>query len=155
MQFGDGGMGSGAVRRGSTFKRKGRPRLVCSTALVAVVVAPMIAVTFPNVSIASAASPPVARDDVARTDAGTAVNVFTTSNDFDPDRDGVSVVAVATPAHGIVVGFGSGFTYTPNAGFSGAETIGYTIQDTSGETADAVATVWVDAGVSGTETPVP
>ena len=81
--------------------------------------------------------------------------MFTTGNDFDPDGDTFSVVNVATPAHGTADMFGSGFTYTPNAGFFGAEAIGYTIQDTNGETAYAVATVWVDSGVTGPETPVP
>src|SRR6185295_18818441 len=156
MQFGDGGMGRSATPRGSESKRAAVPRWVWAMAVVALAgVAPIIAVTLPNVSTASAASPPVARDDVARTDAATAVNVFTTGNDFDPDGDAVGVVTVATPAHGIAVNFGSGFGYTPNAGFAGVESIGYTIQDSTGATADAVATVWVDSGVTGPETPLP
>ncbi|MEO8266214.1 MAG: hypothetical protein ABI706_11995, partial [Ilumatobacteraceae bacterium] len=56
--------------------------------LALVGVAPIIAVTFPTISTASAASPPVARDDVARTDTATQVFVAVTGNDFDPDGDG-------------------------------------------------------------------
>ena len=59
--------------------------------------------------------PPVAVPDTAST-TGEAINVFTTGNDFDPDGDAFSVVNIVNPAHGTASAFGSGFTYTPNAG---------------------------------------
>ena len=45
---------------------------------------------------------PVARDDVARTDAAHRSNVFVVGNDFDPDGDSFIVVKVTHPAHGTV-----------------------------------------------------
>ena len=44
--------------------------------------------------------PPVARDDVARTNAASLVQVRVVGNDFDPDGDSFSVIEVVTPAHG-------------------------------------------------------
>ncbi|HEY5424385.1 MAG TPA: Ig-like domain-containing protein, partial [Ilumatobacteraceae bacterium] len=115
--------------------------------------APAIALTLPSTP-ASAASAPVARADVARTDSGTAVDIFTSTNDFDPDGDDFSVSSIVTPAHGTVSGFGNGFNYTPNPGFSGVETITYTIQDSTGLTADGLVTIFVDTGVIGPQTPL-
>ena len=62
MQFGHGGMGSGAIQRGPRSQRSEVPRSKCTMALVAVVgLTSIIAVTVPETSTASAASPPVAR----------------------------------------------------------------------------------------------
>ena len=122
--------------------------------LTMVAVPPILALTVPGVSTVSAASPPVARDDVARTDAATTVNSLVVGNDFDPDGDGFSVISIVTPAHGTVANFGSSINYTPDAGFSGVESITYTIQDSTGSTANAVLTVWVDTGVLGPDSPV-
>ena len=47
--------------------------------------------------------PPVARADVARTNAGTQVGVLVMDNDFDPDDDTFSIVEVANPANGTAV----------------------------------------------------
>ena len=104
---------------------------------------------------AHAASPPVARDDVARTDTGALVSLFVIDNDFDPDGDPFSVVEAATPAHGSVAFGGNFVNYTPDPGFSGMEEITYTIQDSTGDAGLGTARVWVDTGVSGPESPVP
>ena len=89
--------------------------------------------------------PPIARADVARTNAGSQAFVNVRGNDFDLDvGDTVSVVAVAVPAHGTEFFTASSIYYTPDAGFSGVETITYTIRDTHGLTATAVLRVGVD-----------
>src|SRR5262245_36122358 len=75
-----------------------------------------------------AASPPVTGDDVARTDSGVGLTIVVIDNDYDPDGDSFAVVAVATPPHGTVEAFSNAFNYTPDAGFSGIETITYTVQ---------------------------
>src|SRR6185503_12504830 len=56
--------------------------------------------------------------------------------------------------HGAVEGFGNGFNYTPNPGFSGVETITYRLRDVHGLISTGKATVFVDAGVIGPETPL-
>ena len=99
--------------------------------------------------------PPVARDDVARVDAGGLVDSFVVGNDFDPDGDSFSIVKILTPAHGTVASTSPApFDYSPNAGFSGIETITYTLRDTHGLLSTGLLTVWVDSGVSGAQTPV-
>ena len=93
-------------------------------------------------------SVPVARADVARTNAGASTGqLFVLGNDFDPDGGALTLVEVSTPAHGAVTFNGSFInSYTPNAGFSGVETITYTIRDTEGLTTTGTLTVWVDTG---------
>ena len=80
----------------------------------------------------------------ARTNAGSQVIVNVLANDFDPDGGSVSVVAVAVPAHGTEFFTASSIYYTPDAGFSGVETITYTIRDSTGSEATAVLRVGVD-----------
>ena len=43
---------------------------------------------------------------------------------------------------------GNYFYYTPNTGFSGVETITYTLRDSHGLLSNGLATVWVDSGVA-------
>jgi hypothetical protein len=64
-----------------------------------------------------AASAPVARRDVIRTDLDTPVSVFPLGNDFDPDGDSVFLVSVNDPAHGEAANNQNGtFTYPPTPG---------------------------------------
>ena len=61
-----------------------------------------------------------------------------------------------TPAHGTITGFGTGhFNYTPDAGFSGTDTITYKIRDGHGLLSTGKVTVWVDTGVHRSADPVP
>jgi PKD repeat protein len=99
---------------------------------------------------------PVARRDVARVFSGTETYVATSGNDSDPDGHGFSVVSVDRPAHGSVRSFGSSyFFFTPDVGFSGLETVRYTIRDSLGLLASSTVSLWVDTGVSGTGQPTP
>src|SRR3954463_15872257 len=120
-EFRDGRMmGSGAsIRRRPWRGGVRRHWAVVIAAMLAV--PPTLALTVPAVETASAASPPVARNDVARTDSGSFVDVFTLANDFDPDGDNISVVSVADAANGSVTNFSSGIEYAPDAGFAGAD----------------------------------
>jgi hypothetical protein len=89
--------------------------------------------------------PPVAQDDVATTQRDTAVTVDVLANDSDPDGDPLTVVAVADPAHGSAVDNGDGtVTYTPDAGFVGADTFAYTISDGAGGSDGATVFVTVE-----------
>src|SRR5450432_4024944 len=155
MQSRTGARGGSAILHGShRFSRTARVWRWAMGFLATAALLPFIAVTLPNTPTASAASPPVARDDVARTDAGTSVNPDVTGNDFDPDGDAFHVVSVATPAHGQATAFSTFVHYVPNPGFSGVETITYTIQDSTGATATGLLTVWVDTAVSSPDAPV-
>ena len=108
------------------------------------------------VSASSTNQAPVARRDVARVFSGTETYVATSGNDSDPDGHGFSVVSVDRPAHGSVRSFGSSyFFFTPDVGFSGLETVRYTIRDSLGLLASSTVSLWVDTGVSGTGQPTP
>jgi hypothetical protein len=62
------------------------------------------------------------------------------ANDSDADGDPLTAVLVASPAHGaVVLGADGGFSYTPAAGYSGADSFTYRASD--GEADSNVATV--------------
>ena len=73
------------------------------------------------------------------------MNVFVIGNDFDPDGDAFSVVRPPPPPTAAWSTSGTGFHYTPNAGFSGIETITYRLRDTHGLTSNGLAAVLVNA----------
>ncbi|MCB9947198.1 MAG: tandem-95 repeat protein [Rhodospirillaceae bacterium] len=85
---------------------------------------------------------PVAGDDTAATAADTALVLSVAdllANDSDADGDALSLAGFTQPAHGTLVDNGDGtLTYTPDAGYAGADSITYTVTD---GTATASATV--------------
>jgi gliding motility-associated-like protein len=98
----------------------GTPSL-CDTAVVVINVVPVI---IPN-------QPPVAVDDAASTPAGTPVTIGVKNNDSDPDGNILGTPTIITnPANGSAVVNADGtITYTPNAGFSGNDTLIYVVCD--------------------------
>jgi len=81
---------------------------------------------------------PVANDDGAETEMGQVVNIDVLANDFDPDDtenietiDKTTVTIVAQPARGTVSvdSFSGVLHYIPEAGFSGEDTLTYTVAD--------------------------
>lgn len=56
------------------------------------------------------------------------------ANDYDPDGDPILWVSFSTPSNGSMSGTGTdgAFTFTPDPGFSGLESISYTISDGNG-----------------------
>ncbi len=91
--------------------------------------------------------PPVAVNDttlvVNEDTAGTTVNVL--ANDSDPDGDPITVVSASATRGTVVINAGGTITYTPNANYSGTDTITYTISDGQGGTAIATIPVTVTA----------
>jgi hypothetical protein len=81
---------------------------------------------------------PVANGDSATTLQNTPVTVSVLSNDTDVDGDTLSVSGTTNPAHGSVVVNGNGtITYTPTAGYTGADSFSYTASDGHGGTSSA------------------
>lgn len=55
------------------------------------------------------------------------------SNDSDPDGDAITAAVASTPDHGELQFSANGaFSYTPHAGFSGQDRLGYTVRDARG-----------------------
>lgn len=66
---------------------------------------------------------PYAPDITASTTAGTPASVVVMAYDMDGD---VLTLTPGQPAHGVVTGSGTTFTYTPGAGFLGTDVFTYT-----------------------------
>src|SRR6056297_1631204 len=99
-------------------------------------------------SVAAANSAPLAEDDTAETTQDTAVSIDVLGNDSDPDGDPLSVTAASAPNGSVTVEDDNSLTYTPNAGFTGPDTITYEIRDGAGGTATASVAMSVAAANS-------
>ncbi|MGR3794945.1 Ig-like domain-containing protein [Vannielia sp. SX4] len=83
---------------------------------------------------------PVATDDTISTAADTEVVIDVAAdllaNDTDADGDSLTLASIGTPANGSLSDNGDGtYSYTPNPGFTGTDTVSYAVSD--GITADA------------------
>ncbi|WP_210437764.1 ThuA domain-containing protein [Nocardioides xinjiangensis] len=90
---------------------------------------------------------PVADDDSATTLEGTPVDVPVLVGDTDPDGDDLTVASATDPAHGTTAVNDDGTVrYTPDAGFSGADSFSYTVEDGNGgsDIASVAVTVFED-----------
>ncbi|WP_232629868.1 cadherin-like domain-containing protein [Methylobacterium sp. Leaf118] len=104
-----------------------------------------------DVAVVAVPDAPEARDDNAFVESGTSVSIDVLANDSDPEGGAVAVSAVGEPAHGTAVLNPDGtITYTPKAGYSGADSFTYTVRDADGQTAQA--TVDVIVGRAGHQT---
>ncbi len=97
---------------------------------------------------------PIAANDTTSTTLNTAVNVVVLANDLDPDGDTIIVVLINDqPANGVVAINPDGtVTYTPNLGFTGADTFTYILEDANGGRSEATVTVNVGIVDPGTPT---
>jgi hypothetical protein len=92
------------------------------------------------VSSASANGTPVAVDDSGRVAQGSAVTIDVLSNDWDPDRDSLTIVSVTQGSRGsIVINPDSTVTYTNEAGGRGSDSFRYTITDGVGSATASVS----------------
>jgi large repetitive protein len=87
---------------------------------------------------------PTATNDTAITNEDTPVTVPVLSNDSDPDADPLTVTNAAAPNGTVVINANGTITYTPNANFTGTDTITYAISDGQGGTSTAIVTVTVN-----------
>ena len=90
--------------------------------------------------------PPVARDDEAATRLERPVNVAVLNNDSDPNGDVLVVTEIQHTGGDAVVAItpgGAGVQVSPEAGFSGIVSFGYSISDGRGESASASVVVTV------------
>ena len=102
---------------------------------------------------------PIAVDDegVVSTNGTLDIDVAANDSDVDGNLDPTSAVVTVDPSSGTVVNNGDGtFTYTPEAGFVGADSFTYAIADTDSATATATVAITVtptnDAPVAQSDT---
>ena len=86
---------------------------------------------------------PVAGDDTASVAEDGSVSIDVLANDSDPDGDTLSIVSIGDAANGTVTQNGDQLVYTPDAGFSGADSFTYRISDGNGGSAEARVDVTV------------
>ena len=100
-----------------------------------------------TITIAGSNDGPVASDDSTTTDQDTDLVINANdllANDSDLDSDTLTITSFTDPANGTVADNGDGtFTYTPDAGHSGADSFSYTVSDGNGATATATVNVAV------------
>ena len=81
---------------------------------------------------------PLAKGDAFTLEAGQTTVLAILDNDSDPDGDPLQVVSYTMPSHGsLAFNPDKTFSYTPNAGYQGADQFTYTIRDNRGASASA------------------
>lgn len=99
-----------------------------------------------NVSVIAGNRPPLAVDDNASTSQGSVVSIDVLANDSDPDGDPISLVSASPAAFGSAVPNADGsIRYTPGPGFTGIDSLIYTITDGRGGFASANVSILVTA----------
>ena len=89
--------------------------------------------TVVSLTINSVNDLPVAGDDAATTPVDTPVTIAVLANDSDADGDSLTPALVSGPSHGNLVLNGDGtFTYSPAAGYTGADAFVYQVSDGAG-----------------------
>jgi hypothetical protein len=88
---------------------------------------------------------PVAVNDLASTDDRTSITINVLSNDTDEDNDSLTVTQASASAGSVQVNADNSLTYTPQSGFSGTDTISYTIDDGFGGQSQGTVSVSVQA----------
>jgi VCBS repeat-containing protein len=98
-----------------------------------------------TITITAVNDAPVANADSASVSENGSASIAVLSNDTDVENDTLSVTSVTQGAHGaVVINANNTVTYTPAAGYVGADTFTYTISDGNGGTATASVSVNVD-----------
>ena len=82
-----------------------------------------------SVTVDAVNDTPDAIDDLELTRQTLPVTINVLDNDVDPDNDTLSIDSFAQPTNGVVTQDGQGLVYTPNQGFSGADSFTYTVSD--------------------------
>ena len=91
---------------------------------------------------------PITQDDFAVTDEDASVTIDVLANDTDTDGDTLSVDTASAANGSVIINPDGTLRYTPDSGFSGSDSISYSISDSQGGTATSRVTVTVNAGDS-------
>jgi VCBS repeat-containing protein len=98
-----------------------------------------------TIHIEGANDAPIAVDDIVKVAEDTKVVIDVLANDHDPDEfDELSATLVGAPGHGAIVPAAEGgFTYIPDADWTGVDTFTYEVDDGTGNRSAATVSVMV------------
>ncbi|MES2819819.1 MAG: retention module-containing protein, partial [Pseudomonadota bacterium] len=99
-------------------------------------------------------TPPVAVADTASTSEDTPVTINVLGNDSDANGDPLTVTAASAANGTVLINVDGTLSYTPNTGFTGNDSISYSISDGQGGSASSTVAVTVGAGVPVNSPPV-
>jgi hypothetical protein len=103
-----------------------------------------------DVTVAGANKAPTAKNDKATVAAGGSIVLKPQKNDTDPDGNKLTITKIGKPQHGTAVLNSNGtVTYAPVDGYTGKDTLSYTVSDGHGGTATATVTITVAAASTG------
>ncbi|GAA1598451.1 Ig-like domain-containing protein [Actinoplanes couchii] len=102
-----------------------------------------------TVKVAGASQSPVAVKDRYTVKKGGTVSFKPLKNDTDPYGEKLTILKIGKPKHGTATLAGNTVTYAAPDGFTGTDTMTYTIQDERGGTARATITIRVSASGGG------
>jgi Ca2+-binding RTX toxin-like protein len=94
-----------------------------------------------TITVSQSNHPPVAADQTISTSAGVAATISLSATDADSDP--LTYAVVNPPTHGTLSGTAPNLTYTPNSGYSGADSYTYTANDGTADSNIATVTLQV------------
>lgn len=100
-------------------------------------------------------APVAANDQITIATDSSSNSIEILSNDSDIDGDSLSLADFVYSGSGTVIQNGNLLEYTPASGFSGTESVTYTVSDGQGQTASATLTLTIEITVIPTPTPTP
>ncbi|BEL11072.1 hypothetical protein Q0Z83_092630 [Actinoplanes sichuanensis] len=101
-----------------------------------------------TVTVAGVDAAPVAMKDRYTVVAGEALTFNPTSNDSDPNGGNLTILKISKPERGTATLTDLTVTYVAPTGFTGTETLAYTIQDVNGSTAQATIAIRITAAAT-------
>ncbi|HWS34515.1 MAG TPA: Ig-like domain-containing protein, partial [Actinoplanes sp.] len=102
-----------------------------------------------TVAVAGASQPPVAVKDRYTAKKGSTITFKPLKNDTDPNGGKLTILKIGKPKHGTATLAGNTVTYAAAAGYTGTDTMSYTIQNENGDTARATIAIRVTASGGG------
>jgi DNA/RNA endonuclease G (NUC1) len=88
-----------------------------------------------NITVNAVNDAPVADSQSVTTNSNTAISITLTGSDFETSSANLIFEVTVNPAHGTLSGSGAGWTYSPDANFSGADSFKFTVRDTGDDSA--------------------
>jgi hypothetical protein len=101
-----------------------------------------------RIDFASRNAPPVVADSQRSVRGDQSSGLVLSASD--PDGDPLTYTVTTGPEHGTLTGTAPDLTYTPDAGYTGPDSIGYSVDDGNGGTADATVSITVTDPETGT-----